>query len=167
MKKKNHSVDKVITRINMLCASLSGLIILFITFSIFIDVFLRYFFNSPSIWVTEVSGYLFLYVIFLGTSYALQSDQHISVTFLSDQLGPKINRLVSLFRILLSTLFSAVLLWQTSRMTWKAYSEEWTTPTMLDIPYVIIYISMVIGSALLLMTLIHRFILQLVWTNTD
>ena len=167
MKKEMQAIDKAVTRINLICASLAGLILLFITFTIFIDVFLRYFFNSPSVWITEVSSYLFLYVVFLGTSYALQADLHISVTFLSDQFGKGLGYIVGLFRILLSALFSAVLLWQTSRMTWKAFSENWTTPTMLSVPYALIYVAMVIGSALLLITLINRFILQLLQMRID
>ena len=65
---KAESISKLyeaVKKLNVFCASLSGIILLFVTFSIFIDVIMRYFFNSPSIWVTEVSTYLFLYIIFL------------------------------------------------------------------------------------------------------
>ena len=66
-----HHILKGLKKINWLAATLSGFILLFITISIFIDVFLRYFFNSPSIWITEVSTYLFLYIIFLVCAKSL------------------------------------------------------------------------------------------------
>ena len=150
--------DKV-RKLNYLCATLSGLILLFVIFSIFIDVFLRYFFNRPSIWITEVSSYLFLYIIFFGTAYTLQQGLHLRVTFLLDQFNPRVMRILELITSLFSMLFCFVLLWQTSVMTWTAFKESWTSPTMLSAPYAYIYVAMVFGSVLLCLTFLLRTIL--------
>ena len=139
-------------KINRLAATLAGCILLFITFAIFIDVFLRYFFNRPSIWVTEVSTYLFLYIIFLGTAYALQQGSHIQVTFIVGFLGPRLTKIINLLTAIFAMIFCLVLLWQTTVMTWTAFKEDWTSPTMLSAPYAYIYIIMVIGSLLLFLT---------------
>ena len=121
---------------------------------------LRYFFNRPSIWITEVSTYLFLYIIFLGTAYALQEDLHIRVTFLVDRFGSGTKRWFDLFTSILAIVFCSVLLWQTTEMTWEAFRSQWTTPTVLSAPYALIYVSMVIGSALLWLTLFLKTLLQ-------
>jgi len=146
------SVYDKIKRLNAICATISGLVLLFVTFSIFVDVILRYFFNRPSIWVTEITTYLFLYIIFLGTAYALQEGLHIRVTFLLDRFNEKIIRIINLITAILAMIFSFVLLWETSEMTWYALSEKWTSPTMLNAPYVYIYVAMVLGSFLLFVT---------------
>ena len=112
------SAFRLLKKLNALCASLAGAVLLFITFSIFVDVFLRYFFNRPSIWITEVSTYLFLYVIFLGSAYALQQGMHIKVEFLVSWFGLKTRKAIGLFTALLSMIFCLVLIWQTSVMTW-------------------------------------------------
>ena len=148
-----------VRKLNYVCATLSGLVLLFVTFSIFVDVFLRYFFNRPSIWITEVSSYLFLYIIFFGTAYALQHGLHLRVTFLLDQFNPRVMRIVELITSLFSILFCIALLWQTSVMTWTAFTEGWTSPTMLSAPYAYIYIAMVFGSVLLCVTFLLRSIL--------
>ena len=148
--------------INTILASISGLILLFVTFSIFVDVFLRYFFNQPSTWITEVSTYLFLYIIFLSTSYALQTELHIKVNFLSTYLPDSYARWIELLTSLFCIIFTAVLLWQTSIMTWAAFVEKWTTPTMLGVPNALIYIVMVVGSAFLLLTFILKTALQFI-----
>ncbi len=153
------TVYNAVRKLNSLCATIAGLVLLFVTFSIFIDVFLRYFFNRPSIWVTEVSSYLFLYIIFLGTAYSLQQGLHIRVTFLLDRFSPAMVRIFDLITSLMAILFCVVLLWQTSNMAWSAYKESWTSPTMLSAPYVYIYVSMVFGSLLLLITFILKAIL--------
>ena len=143
--------DKI-KKLNVICATLSGLVLLFVTFSIFVDVILRYFFNRPSIWVTEITTYLFLYIIFLGTAYALQEGMHIRVTFLVDRFNDKSIRIINLATAIFAMIFSFVLLWETSEMTWYAFSEKWTSPTMLNAPYAYIYVVMVFGSFLLFVT---------------
>ena len=146
------SVFHKIKRLNTVCATLSGLVLLFVTFSMFVDVILRYFFNRPSIWVTEITTYLFLYIIFLGTAYALQEGMHIRVTFLLDRFNEKVIRITNLITALFAMIFSFVLLWETSEMTWYAFKENWTSPTMLNAPYAYIYVAMVFGSFLLFVT---------------
>jgi C4-dicarboxylate transporter DctQ subunit len=147
-------------KINTLTATLAGIVLLFVTLAIFVDVFLRYFFNRPSIWITEVSTYLFLYLIFLATAYTLQQGSHIRVTFLLDYFGDKARRIIDIITSLFALTFSAVLLWQTSSMTWTAFSESWTSPTMLNAPFAYIFVSMVIGSFLLVLTFLGNIILM-------
>ena len=152
---------KAVKKLNRLCASLSGLILLFVTVTIFIDVILRYFFNKPSLWITEVSTYLFLYIIFLGTAYAFQMDLHIRVTFLVDRLSRKARRRFGWLTSILVIVFCATLLWQTTVMTWEALQGKWTTPTALGAPYALIYVSMVIGSLMLQITICLHTLLQI------
>lgn len=155
-----YSVYDKIKRLNAVCATLSGLVLLFVTFSMFVDVILRYFFNRPSIWVTEITTYLFLYIIFLGTAYALQEGMHIRVTFLLDLFNEKVTRIINLITALFAMIFSFVLLWETSEMTWYAFSEKWTSPTMLNAPYAYIYVAMVFGSFLLFVTFLCDTVLK-------
>jgi TRAP-type C4-dicarboxylate transport system permease small subunit len=154
------SLNEKIKKFNFICTSLAGLILLFITFSIFVDVFSRYFFRRPSIWVTEVSTYLFLYIIFLATSYALQQDIHIKVTFLLFGFSGRVRRILDLMTSVFAMIFCSVLLWQTGAMTWSAFKERWTSPTMLSAPFAYIYIVMVMGSFFLLLTFILQTIVQ-------
>jgi len=147
-------------KVNAVCATLAGVALLFITFSIFVDVFLRYVFGKPTIWITEVSTYLFLYVIYLGTAYALQQDMHIKVTFLLDFFGKRTQRIMDLITSILAIVFTVVLLWQTSLMTWSAIKGKWTSPTALNAPYMYIYVIMVIGSFLLLLSFVCTTILE-------
>jgi TRAP-type C4-dicarboxylate transport system permease small subunit len=158
---KVFSLNEKIKKLNFICASLAGFILLFTTFSIFIDVFLRYFFRRPSIWITEVSTYLFLYIIFLGTSYALQQDMHIKVFFLLVAFNDRAKRIFSFITSLFAMIFCFVLLWQTTLMTWSAFKEKWTSPTMLSAPMAYVYIVMVFGSFFLFLTFILQTIEQL------
>ena len=154
-------------KVNATCATLAGIVLLFITFSISVDVLLRYVFGRPTIWITEVSTYLFLYVIYLGTAYTLQRDLHIKVTFLLDVIGKRTQRIIDLVTSILAIVFTVVLLWQTSLMTWSAIKGKWTSPTALNAPYTYIYIVMVIGSFLLLLTFVCTTILEFTDRETE
>jgi len=154
------SLSQKIKKLNFVCVSLAGFILLFVTFSIFVDVFLRYFFRRPSIWITEVSTYLFLYMIFLATSYALQQEMHVKVTFLLIGFSDRVKRVFHLITSIFAMIFCLVLFWQTTEMTWTAFKEKWTTPTMLSAPSAYIYIVMVFGSFILFLTFILQTIEQ-------
>lgn len=154
------SIYDKIKKFNTICTTLSGLILLFVTFSIFVDVFLRYFFNRPSIWVTEVSTYLLLYIIFLGTAYALQEGFHIRATFVVDILSDTRKRILNLLTSIISMIFTLVLLWQTSVMTWSAFKEDWRSITLLTAPFAYIYVGMVFGSFFLFLTFLFKTILE-------
>jgi TRAP-type C4-dicarboxylate transport system permease small subunit len=158
--------DKI-KRANTICAKLSGLILLFMILSMFVDVFLRYVFNHPSVWVTEVSTYLLLYVVFLGTAYTLQQDTHIRVTFIRDFFDARAKRIIDLLTSIFGMLFTLALLWQTSVMTWTAFKEDWVSPTTLVAPYAYIYCAMVFGALLLFVTYLLRTILQIRGTKLE
>jgi TRAP-type C4-dicarboxylate transport system permease small subunit len=159
------AIYDIVKKANSICASVSGLVLLFITFSIFVDVFFRYVLNRPSRWVTEVSGYLLLYLIFLATSYTLEKGVHIRVTFISDLFKFKMKRFLELVGSLFAVIFCFVLLWQTSLLTWEAYRDDWIAPTMLSVRYYYIYVVMAFGSFLLFLTTLFKTIMTFVETE--
>jgi C4-dicarboxylate transporter, DctQ subunit len=147
-------------KVNTFCATVAGVVLLFITGSIFVDVFLRYVLGRPTIWITEVATYLFLYLIYLGTAYALQQGMHIKVTFLLSPFGPRSRRVIDLITSIMATFFTLILLWQSSVMTWAAIKGRWTSPTILNAPYAYIHVVIVFGALLLLLSFICSTILQ-------
>ncbi len=146
---------------NAMCAKVAGVILLFMTLSMFVDVFLRYWFNRPSVWVTEVATYLLLYVVFLGTAYTLQQDTHIRVTFIRDLFAARTRRMIDLLTSIFAMMFILAFLWQASVMTWTALKKDWVSPTTLTVPYAYLYCAMVFGGLLLFVTFLLRTIIQL------
>jgi len=58
-------------------------------------------------------------------------------------------------------------LWQSWIMTWTAFKEKWSSPTMLNAPYAYIHVAMVIGSFFLLLTFIGIMVIQFQATPSD
>lgn len=64
---------------------------------VFVNVVLRYGFNSSINVTEEVSRYLFVWLTFLGAVLAFSDNQHVSVAILTDKLSPKKRTLLKLF----------------------------------------------------------------------
>jgi TRAP-type C4-dicarboxylate transport system permease small subunit len=52
------------------------------------QVFTRYALGAPSDWTEEAARYLYVYVVFLGTSAGISSRSHVSIAFFVERLPP-------------------------------------------------------------------------------
>lgn len=64
---------------------------------VFLNVVLRYGFNSSINVTEEVSRYLFVWLAFLGAILAFKENQHVSVTMLTSKLFPFKRKLLAIF----------------------------------------------------------------------
>ncbi|HHW7507933.1 TRAP transporter small permease [Mannheimia glucosida] len=63
---------------------------------VFVNVVLRYGFNSSISVTEEVSRYMFVWLAFLGAVLAFSENQHVRVTMLTDKLSPIARNLLSI-----------------------------------------------------------------------
>lgn len=61
---------------------------------VFVNVVLRYGFNSSINITEEVSRYMFVWLAFLGAVLAFNDNQHVSVTVFVEKLSPVIKKLL-------------------------------------------------------------------------
>lgn len=66
----------------------------FMCFLVFGNVVLRYAFNSGITWSEEMSRFLFVWMIFLGSIGALKDKQHLGVEMLVKKLPPTGKKIV-------------------------------------------------------------------------
>lgn len=64
---------------------------------VFLNVVLRYGFNSSINITEEVSRYMFVWLAFLGAVLAFSENQHVSVTILTSKLSPLARKILSIF----------------------------------------------------------------------
>ena len=64
---------------------------------VFLNVVLRYGFNSSINITEEVSRYLFVWLTFLGAILAFSENQHVSVTMLTERLSKTKRKILYLF----------------------------------------------------------------------
>jgi C4-dicarboxylate transporter DctQ subunit len=76
----------VVERCNLALGMASGLGILAMGLILTYEVFCRYFFSAPTIWVQETSIYLYMWTMLAAASYTLQVRKHVHVDLVVDRL---------------------------------------------------------------------------------
>lgn len=71
----------------------------------FVQVVMRYVFNSGFSWALELTTVFFAFMIFVGISYGVRVGSHIGVDALVKMLGHNARRTVSILAVLLSLLY--------------------------------------------------------------
>ena len=137
-------------------AFLAGIILVFIMLSVGLDVILRYFFNSPMIWVTEVTECLLLYITFLGTGWLLRDEGHVKVDIILNRLKPRSIAFFGILSSLVGIFVSIMLAFYGMSVTWNYFRRGIYTPTAMEIPVAAIILIIPIGSFMLLIGFVRR-----------
>jgi C4-dicarboxylate transporter, DctQ subunit len=143
---------KLIMRVNGVLALGMGLIILVVDLLVAGDTIARYAFNSPTIWVFEITSYCLIYIVFLSAAYTLQEGGHVRVDFVLMNLPKKAQRPLLVLANLFALIYCIFLLWQSSRFTWMAIKGAWRSTTILSMPIQYIAFVMPLGVLLLCLT---------------
>jgi C4-dicarboxylate transporter, DctQ subunit len=77
----------------------------------FVQVVLRYVFNSGFTWALEATTYLFGWMVMLGMSYGVRKGSHIGVDVIVQQFPPATRRAIGIAAALLSMLYAGILLY--------------------------------------------------------
>jgi TRAP-type C4-dicarboxylate transport system permease small subunit len=86
---------KLLEKLSFAGVLAGGAALVMITLIVTYDVIVR-FMGSPTIWATEISGYLLMAVAVLGAAEALRRNEHFAMTLLVDALGTRTRQRVAL-----------------------------------------------------------------------
>ncbi|RRN05402.1 TRAP transporter small permease [Bibersteinia trehalosi] len=120
---------------------------------VFLNVVLRYGFNSSINITEEVSRYLFIWLTFLGAVLAFNANQHVKVTILTARLSPKKQRVLQLLTDTLM-LFCCYLMVQGSFVQFQLNLDN--IAPISGIPTGITYLAGLIAGAFIALLLIIR-----------
>lgn len=124
---------------------------------VFLNVILRYGFQTSILSVDELSRYLFVWLTFIGAIVAFMDNAHVQVTFLVEKLSPKNQRRMSLLTHTLILLLCIALSWggiQKALQDWSDHSP------ILGIPVGLMYAACLpTGVAIALIELRRLYIL--------
>lgn len=139
--------DKVIVGTGLVGGALILLASVFITF----EVFMRYIFNSPTIWTMEICIYIVLASTFLSLAYTLKMKNHVKVDSVTNLLSSKTAATLEIFTSLLSILYCAVMAWEGIKLALLTFQKGEVSPTILNVPLFIPQAFIPIGSILLIL----------------
>jgi TRAP-type C4-dicarboxylate transport system permease small subunit len=121
----------VIGRISRAAATLAGAATLAIVLLVSLDVVMRYFFDSPQLFVDELASFLEILVIFGGAAYTYRVGGHVRVDLLTTHL-PKLARAwLRLVGLVSGLAFMIAVIWTTTQSAITAYRYGRVSAVML------------------------------------
>ena len=127
---------------------------------IFAQIIMRGVFNYSLTWSEEVSRYVFIWQIWLGTSIAVRTEQHIQVKlllkFVKTDKAQKIIRLLGLLIWFGFSLYLAYLGYNSC----ISMMSHMVASTILRIPMWIVYVALPVSSLLVSLRLVWKIIQQ-------
>ncbi|GGA20110.1 TRAP transporter small permease [Psychrobacillus lasiicapitis] len=111
-------------------------------------VFMRYIFNNPVGWTTEIFEIFMVAAIFLGFGMALKDERHIVVDLVYDKMPPFIKKIFNIISNVLGAGFSIYLMFMGIEMVDIARVQGGVTVDV-GIPIWLTYMIMPIGMGLL------------------
>lgn len=98
---------------------LIALLLAAMTLLTFVQVVMRYVFNSGFTWAVELTTVLFAGMIFIGISYGVRVGAHIGVDVLVKLLPPKPRRIVSILAVLLCLAYAGMVIYGSTEYVLK------------------------------------------------
>jgi C4-dicarboxylate transporter DctQ subunit len=90
---------------------LIALLLAAMTLLTFVQVVLRYVFDSGFTWALQLNTVMFAFMIFIGISYGVRVGAHIGVDAVVKQLPPLPRRIASIVAVLLSLLYAGMVIY--------------------------------------------------------
>ncbi len=113
---------------------------------IFLEIVLRPF-NISIAWSGEAARFLFVWVIYLGISYAIRNGRHIRVLALVKLLPVKTQQFLNLVSNLVFLSYQGIVLYHAIKITEKSFRLGQLAPAM-EIPLAFLYVCLVVSAAL-------------------
>jgi C4-dicarboxylate transporter DctQ subunit len=140
-------VIKIFDFFNGIFLIIAGIFIVFLVLSVSLEVVLRYFFNSPTIWVVEIAEYILVYIPFLAGAWVLKRGGHVRMDLVLNRLSPKNQYLVNAITSFVGAVICFILTWSGVKAT--LYYVGYKNPTPLMMPKSLIIAVIFVGMFLL------------------
>jgi len=130
-------------------------ILILMVILVFVQIIMRYVFHNSLYWSEELSRYLFLWLIWIGTSFALRERRHISLKIFANIFSKKVQTYIEFFSLLIWFVFCFLMAYKGIELVLILFYRGQTSPA-LGIPMAYVYLSMPIGFTLMFVRLIRE-----------
>lgn len=125
---------------------------------IFLQVILRFLFNSGFSWGEEIARFIFVWSVFLSVPYITRNSKHVAIAVLRDIMPDKVKKITAILVDITVIFFAAVMLYSSIKNVHftAIYLDR---ATSLDISMNWLFLAPVIGYALMVI----RSVQVLIW----
>lgn len=116
---------------------------------VFIQVIMRYVFNSSLSWSEELCRYIFIWQVWLGASLAFRDRQHISIEMVRDKLKGRTKIIYNIIGNIITLGFNIFLVSYGFQLVGKMM-ERGVISSGMRLPLYIVYLSVPLSSLIIL-----------------
>jgi TRAP-type C4-dicarboxylate transport system permease small subunit len=102
---------KFFDKLSDVMAALAGVLLVLISAAMCYTIFMRFVFRQTTIWITPMSEYALLWIVFLGTTWLLREGGHITTDIIYVHLNEKSKRYLDFVMSIVGGLACALLLY--------------------------------------------------------
>ena len=113
---------------------LASALFIAIGFIISYEVIMRYLFNSPTIWVNEVSRFLQIWATYLALTYSFHKKDFIRITVIYDRLNENGKKILDFISFIFILIFSSFVVYYGWIIAYDSLKVGRTSSTILDVP---------------------------------
>lgn len=132
---------------------------------LFAQVIFRYVLNHSLAWSEELARYIFIWQIWLGSSYCVKTNRHIRIDIFTNRLSANTRKIYEIVIALVSIIFCVFLIYKGGVVMMMIARLKQTSPAM-KIPIQFIYACVPISCALMVLRYLEH-IFQLVRGGTE
>jgi TRAP-type mannitol/chloroaromatic compound transport system permease small subunit len=149
-------ITRIIDQVNEWIGKFIGLWVLLLIGIIVYEVVMRRVFNSPTIWVHELSLYVFGTMWVLGGGYTLRHRAMVNMDMLYNRFSPKKKAVIDIITVVIALTYCSVLLWKSGTSALNSIKWLETSKTIWDVPLYPIRAIIPIGAVLLIIQIISN-----------
>ena len=113
---------------------LASALFIAIGFIVSYEVIMRYLFNSPTIWVNEVSRFLQIWATYLALTYSFHKQEFIRITVVYDRLNETGKKILDFISFIFIIIFSCFVVYYGWLIAYDSLKVGRTSSTILDVP---------------------------------
>lgn len=156
-----HGYISVIDKINNIIKYAAYSTFLLLAALVFAQVVTRFVISYPLAWTEEISRYLTIYIVFLGSALAMRQRQHIAIDFLTEIVSAVNKRRLNIVILIICAVFFAALTYFGTVLTITVAGQS--TPT-LQFSMAWAYAAIPLGSFMMLLNTVANI---LEWKTGD
>jgi len=140
------TMESMVKGFNKVLVFIASLMMAGLMIIVCVDLTLRYFFNSPLLWGTEVTEILLLYITFLGMAWVFREDGHVVIDVFTSQITGRKKKILNGISYFLVGIVAAVLVYYGFYTVYDHFRRGVFNPTVIETPIWLIIVVIPVGS---------------------
>jgi TRAP-type C4-dicarboxylate transport system permease small subunit len=139
-------VESFVVSFNKLLVFIASVMMAGLMIVVCIDLALRYFFNAPLLWGTEVTEILLLDITFLGMAWVFREDGHVVIDIFTGKAVGRKKQFLNGVSYFLVGIVSVVLIYYGFSAALDHFKRGVFNPTVIETPIALIIVVIPVGS---------------------